>query len=83
MLILLCAALIGLGLGLLGGGGAVLMVPLLVYGMALSAESAVSTSLALVGVASLIGALLHARHHRIDFKAALSFSISRACSCGK
>lgn len=72
-IILLCTGLIGLGLGLLGGGGAVLMVPLLVYGLSLSAADAVPTSLALVGVASLIGAILHARQGRIDYKAALSF----------
>ena len=41
----LLAMLIGLSLGLLGGGGSILAVPVLVYAAGLSAKSAIATSL--------------------------------------
>ncbi|MBX3257948.1 MAG: sulfite exporter TauE/SafE family protein [Chitinophagaceae bacterium] len=50
------AACIGISLGLIGGGGSILTVPLLVYGFHLSPLTATSYSLFIVGVTSLIGA---------------------------
>lgn len=60
MLILLLGAalLIGLSLGLLGGGGSVLAVPVLVYGAGFPAREAIASSLVVVGLSSLLGGLL-------------------------
>jgi uncharacterized membrane protein YfcA len=48
---------IGLILGLIGGGGSILGVPVLVYIMGYSADEGTSYSLFIVGVTSLIGAI--------------------------
>ncbi len=48
--------LVGLSLGALGGGGSILAVPALAHGVGESAQMATTTSLLVVGVASLIGA---------------------------
>lgn len=55
--IIVAGALIGLSLGALGGGGSILTVPVLVYGLGQSAGQATTGSLILVGVTSLIGAI--------------------------
>ena len=48
--------LVGVALGAFGGGGSILAVPVLVFLVGLSPSSATSTSLVIVGVASLVGA---------------------------
>ena len=53
--------LIGLTLGTLGGGGSILTVPALVYVLGQDARSATTSSLFIVGIASLIAAFGHAR----------------------
>jgi uncharacterized membrane protein YfcA len=53
------SALIGISLGFFGGGGSILTVPLLVYVFGLAPKEAIASSLAIVGVASLSGALQH------------------------
>jgi uncharacterized membrane protein YfcA len=55
------AAAIGVSLGLLGGGGAILTVPVLVYVLGYPAKPAIAMSLVVVGITSLIGATLHWR----------------------
>ena len=55
----LLALLIGLSLGLIGGGGSILAVPILVYVLGLNAKEAIATSLAIVGIVSLIGVVPH------------------------
>ncbi len=52
---------IGLSLGLLGGGGSILTVPALVYLVGQSPQAAVTTSLAIVGANSAVGAMFHQR----------------------
>lgn len=52
---LLLALVIGGSLGLLGGGGSILTVPVFVYVLGFGAKEAVAASLAVVGVASLFG----------------------------
>lgn len=49
--------LIGLSLGALGGGGSILAVPVLIYGLGQSAAQATTGSLVVVGVTSLVGAV--------------------------
>ncbi|MCA8922835.1 MAG: sulfite exporter TauE/SafE family protein [Planctomycetes bacterium] len=68
-------AAVGLVLGLLGGGGSVLAIPLLTYGLGLEAKPAVATSLFVVGVAALVGSGFHARSGRVHFKVALAFGV--------
>lgn len=67
------ALVIGMALGLLGGGGAILTVPALVYVMGLSVKQAVPTSLVVVGLTSLVGATRHARAGTLNLRAALAF----------
>ena len=68
------AALIGLSLGLLGGGGSTLAVPVLVYVAGLDARTAVGVSLAVVGATSLVAAVAQAREGRVRMRAALLFA---------
>jgi uncharacterized membrane protein YfcA len=57
--------LIGVSLGALGGGGSILAVPVLVFVAGQAPSAATSTSLVVVGVASLIGAYGHWRKGRV------------------
>lgn len=67
------AALIGLSLGLIGGGGSVLALPILVYVMAVPTKSAVAMTLAIVGTVSLLGLIPHWRSGYVNLKTALIF----------
>lgn len=55
------ALAIGVTLGLLGGGGSILTLPMLVYVARVEEKSAVASSLFVVGVTSVVGAISHAR----------------------
>lgn len=61
MLGYLFAALIGLALGTLGGGGSILTVPVLVYVLGFDAKLAIAMSLPVVGAAALVGVFSHWR----------------------
>ena len=74
-LALLLAGLIGLSLGLLGGGGSILAVPILVYIAGVPAQEAVGMSLAVVGATSLFAGLLHSRTGNVDLRLAVVFSL--------
>lgn len=67
------AALIGLSLGLLGGGGSILTVPILVYVLGFGAKEAIAMSLAVVGAASLFGAFSHWKAGNVNLRVALIF----------
>ncbi len=69
-LALLCSGAIGVSLGLLGGGGSILAVPMLVYVAGVAAPQAIAMSLAIVGATSVIASVLHGRHGRLDPKVA-------------
>lgn len=58
---------IGLSLGLIGGGGSILAVPVLVYIMGMEAKEAIAMSLAIVGSVSLLGMLPHWRRGNVNF----------------
>jgi uncharacterized membrane protein YfcA len=64
---------IGIALGLLGGGGSILTVPLLVYVAGLDAKAAIASSLFVVGVTSLVGLVSHARAGRVRWRTGLFF----------
>lgn len=67
------SVLIGVILGLLGGGGGVLAVPILVYVVGVAAKSAIATSLFFVGSTSSIGTVLAARGRRVRWKLGATF----------
>ena len=67
------AAFIGLSLGLLGGGGSILTVPILVYVVGYEAKPAIAMSLAIVAVVSLVGAVGHWRAGRVRVRTGLAF----------
>lgn len=69
------AAAVGLSLGLLGSGGAILTVPILVYLVGHSEKSAIAESLAIVGTIACLGALRAARAHAIDVRSALLLAL--------
>src|SRR5690348_12428156 len=69
------ALLIGLSLGLLGGGGSILTVPVLVYVLGFAAKPAIAMSLPVVGITSLIGAALHWRLGNVRVATALLFGL--------
>jgi len=68
------AVLVGLSLGLLGGGGSILAVPLLVYVAGLDAQPAIATSLFVVGATSAVAVLPHAHAHRVRWRTGLIFA---------
>lgn len=69
------ALIIGIVLGLIGGGGSILTVPVLVYLLYLNPVVATAYSLFVVGVSSLLGALQNIKKGLVDFKTAIVFSI--------
>lgn len=72
----LASALIGISLGLIGGGGSILTVPVMVYLFGVSPLLATSYSLFIVGSTSLVGAYQNFRNGFVDIKIALLFGIS-------
>lgn len=69
------ALLIGVVLGLIGGGGSILTVPVLVYMMAINPVTATAYSLFIVGSSSLMGAGRNLQKGLVGFKTALVFAI--------
>jgi uncharacterized membrane protein YfcA len=70
------AILVGISLGLLGGGGSILTVPLLVYVAEVDAKQAIATSLLVVGVASAVGLIAHARAGRVRWRIGALFGVA-------
>lgn len=66
------AVLIGVSLGLLGGGGSILTVPVLLYVFQVGVKEAVPMSLVVVGLTSLLGVLRHRRAGHLRLDAALT-----------
>ena len=73
LVILPLALLIGVVLGALGSGGAILALPLLVYGALLPLKQAVAVSQLVVGTAALVGTLLQWRSGRVAWREVLIF----------
>jgi uncharacterized protein len=67
---------IGISLGLIGGGGSILTVPVLVYLFSISPTLAISYSLFIVGFTSLVGAFAKYRQGLVNFKTVLLFGSS-------
>lgn len=73
---LVLSAGIGLSLGLVGGGGSIITVPILIYVAGLPAREAVALSLAVVGSTAAVGAVAQLRAGNVHLKAALVFGVT-------
>ncbi|UKJ07523.1 sulfite exporter TauE/SafE family protein [Solitalea lacus] len=69
------AILMGLTLGLIGGGGSILTVPILVYLFHIDTVQATAYSLFIVGLTSLVGSVSHFKQNNIDWRSVLMFGI--------
>lgn len=69
------ALIIGVTLGLIGGGGSILTVPVLVYLLLINPVTATAYSLFVVGASSLVGAINKMKKKLVDFRTATVFSI--------
>ena len=69
------AMLVGLSLGLMGGGGSIMTVPIFVYVLGYDPKLAIAMSLPVVGVTSLVGAVGHWKAGNVNLKAAVSFGV--------
>jgi len=67
------SVLIGVSLGLLGGGGSILTVPILTYVAGLPAKEAIAASLFVVGTTSIVSVISHARKGRVKWRTGLVF----------
>lgn len=65
--------LVGAVLGMLGGGGAILTLPMLVYGVGVEPKAAIAMSLFVVGSTSLVGSTIHARARRVRWRVGTVF----------
>ncbi|MDQ6845192.1 MAG: sulfite exporter TauE/SafE family protein [Bacteroidota bacterium] len=72
----IAAVFIGISLGLIGGGGSILTVPVLVYLFGINPLLATSYSLFVVGATSLVGAFNSYQKKLVSIKTALLFGLS-------
>lgn len=62
-------------MGLIGGGGSILTVPVLVYLLSITPVTATAYSLFVVGTSSLVGAINNLKQKLVDFRTATVFAI--------
>lgn len=65
---------IGLSLGLIGGGGSILAVPILIYVMGVESREAIAMSLFIVGCVSLLGAMTAAKQGKLSWRIVAGFT---------
>jgi len=70
-----CAIIIGISLGLIGGGGSILAVPVLAYLFSIEEKAATAYSLFIVGSSALIGGIKQHFKGYVDWKTAIVFGI--------
>jgi uncharacterized protein len=73
LVVLPLSILIGVSLGMLGGGGSILSVPILTYVADMGPTAAIASSLFVVGVTSATGAVSHARAGRVRWRTGILF----------
>ncbi len=73
-LALVLGVAVGILLGLLGGGGSIVAVPVLVYALDLPLAEAIPTSLLVIGVASATGAIPKVRAKLVEWRLAAIFA---------
>ncbi len=71
----LASILMGISLGMVGGGGSILTVPILVYLFGQDSLVATTGSLFVVGVTASVGAVISVRQGLVDFKKGIVFTI--------
>lgn len=71
----LLALVVGVVLGMLGGGGSILTVPIFVYVLGYAAKPAIAMSLPVIGLTSLVGVIGHWRAGRVNVRVALMFGV--------
>lgn len=76
----IASIIIGISLGLIGGGGSILTVPILVYLFKLNPENATSYSLFIVGTTAMVGAYRHYKLGNLKIKSALYFALPSVIS---
>lgn len=69
------SGLIGISLGLIGGGGSIITIPVLVYLFHIEPTLATAYSLFIVGTTSLVGGVRGAFNKMVDFKSALLLAV--------
>lgn len=69
------AILIGTSLGLIGGGGSILTLPVLVYMMGVNPVLSTAYSLFVVGTTSLVGSVRYMRQRLVNYRAATAFAL--------
>ena len=69
------ALLMGLVLGLIGGGGSILTVPIMVYFLDVNPILATAYSLFIVGITAFVGAVRNFQNQLVDFKTGIIFAI--------
>ncbi|WP_269237020.1 sulfite exporter TauE/SafE family protein [Flavobacterium flavigenum] len=74
------SVIIGISLGLIGGGGSILTVPILVYLFKVNPEQATSYSLFIVGITAMSGSYSHYKMGNLKLKSALYFAIPSVIS---
>ncbi|BAP30694.1 membrane protein [Chryseobacterium sp. StRB126] len=74
------SVLIGVSLGLIGGGGSILTVPVLVYLFGIDTLLATEYSLFIVGISSAVGSITYFKKGLVDFKMALIFGVPSVIS---
>ena len=73
----LSGALVGFSLGLVGGGGSILAVPLLVYLVGVkSPHVAIGTSALAVALNAALGLFNHARHHNVIWRCGIMYALA-------
>lgn len=73
VLTLAAAVVVGITVGLLGGGGSILTVPILIYLAGMAPKPAIAASLFVVGLTSLAGLATHARAGRVRWRTGAVF----------
>ena len=76
VLVLALSVVIGVSLGMLGGGGSILTVPILVYVAGFPAKEAIAASLFVVGITSIAGVISHARGGRVMWRTGFLFGLA-------
>ncbi len=69
------SVLIGISLGLIGGGGSILTVPVLVYLFSVDAVAATAYSLFIVGITSAVGSFSYFQKGLVNLKTAVVFGV--------
>lgn len=74
--IVVLSVVVGLSLGLLGGGGSILTVPLLTYVAGMDPKEAIAASLFVVGTTSVLSTIMHARKGNVQWRTGLIFGVA-------